>query len=168
MVTRQRRSTAVSSDRKTARPQRSVPDRNVNLGPLPKLLGYLVRRAQITVFQDFAERLADAEITPGQLGLLILIDNNAGISQTRLARAAGVERSTMGEVIEKLLARALIDRSPSPTDRRSYALTLSETGRAYLDGLMPRVRAHEQAVLAPLDEDEQAELMRLLGKLVGL
>lgn len=140
----------------------------VDYGPLPTLLGYRIRRAQITVFQDFAERLADAQITPGQLGLLILIDHNAGISQTRLAKAAGVERSTLGEVIEKLVARHLVSRGPSPADRRSYALTLSPEGRAFLDDLMPRVHTHEEAVMAPLDDTERHELLRLLGKLVGL
>ena len=74
----------------------------LDLGILPDLLGYQLRRAQVTVFQHFAGALGDWNVTPGQLGLLVLVSRNPGISQTALARAVGVERATLGEAVHRL------------------------------------------------------------------
>ncbi len=94
----------------------------LDLGVLPELLGYQLRRAQLAVFQHFAATLGDRSITPGQVGLLVLVSRNPGISQTALASAVGVERSTLGEAIDRLVKRRLLVRKPAPRDRRSHAL----------------------------------------------
>ena len=57
---------------------------------LPSLIGYNLRRAQTAVFQDFSSTLADCKLTPGQFGVLVLIQANAGLNQTSLGRALGM------------------------------------------------------------------------------
>ena len=66
-------------------------------GLLPSLLGYMLRRTQSAVFGDFAATFAKAgeALTPGEFGLLVLVDRNAGLSQMALARALGIDRSTL-------------------------------------------------------------------------
>ncbi len=54
---------------------------------LPQLLGYQLRRAQLRMFTDFASAMAEVQITPGQFGVLVLIEANPGSSQSALARA---------------------------------------------------------------------------------
>ncbi len=137
----------------------------LDLGLLPDLVGYELRRAQIRVFQDFARTLADFDLTPGHFGILILLSRNPGISQTRLAKAMGVERSTLGEVIEKLEARGLIERKPAPEDRRSLAVRLSAEGNRFLDQVVPLVRAHEAKIADQLSAAEHETLLELLGRL---
>jgi hypothetical protein len=58
-------------------------------GLLPSLLGYMLRRTQSAVFGDFAATFSKAgeALTPGEFGLLVLVDRNAGLSQMALARA---------------------------------------------------------------------------------
>lgn len=140
-------------------------DEELDLGILPELLGYQLKRAQLTVFQHFAGALGDRNVTPGQVGLLVLVLRNPGISQTALARAVGVERSTLGEAIDRLLKRRLLLRELAPKDRRSYALHLSESGEQFLDDFMPRLLRHEDDVAAGLSPAERKTLIALLRRL---
>ncbi len=140
-------------------------DEGLDLGILPELLGYQLRRAQLTVFQHFAGALGDQNVSPGQVGLLVLVSRNPGISQTALAKAIGVERSTLGEAIDRLLKRRLLLRKPAPQDRRSYALRLSASGEKFLDDFVPRLLRHEEEVAGNLSPKERKTLIELLGRL---
>ena len=137
----------------------------LDLGILPDLLGYQLRRAQVTVFQHFAGALGDWNVTPGQIGLLVLVSRNPGISQTALARAVGVERATLGEAIDRLHKRDLLRREPAPKDRRSYALHLSASGEKFLDDFVPRLLRHEEEVAENLSPKERTTLIALLRRL---
>ena len=143
-------------------------EKQLDLGILPELLGYQLRRAQLTVFQHFAGALGDQNVTPGQIGLLVLVSRNPGISQTALARAVGVERSTLGEAIDRLLRRRLLLRKPAHQDRRSYALHLSAIGETFLDDFVPRLLRHEDDVAARLSPEERKTLLALLRRLAGV
>ncbi len=140
-------------------------DDELDLGILPDLLGYQLRRAQVTVFQHFAGALGDWNVTPGQLGLLVLVSRNPGISQTALARAVGVERATLGEAIDRLRKRDLLRREPAPKDRRSYALHLSPNGEKFLEDFVPRLLGHEEEVAGNLSPEERKTLLALLRRL---
>ena len=134
------------------------------LGLLPDLVGYSLRKAQIAVFQNFQSAVAPHDITPGQFGVLILIRENVGLSQSELGSAVGIDRSTMVAVIDRLESRGWVVRAPSPNDRRSYALELSPAGSALVEDLIPRVRAHERAMAKDLNKQEQAILIDLLNR----
>ncbi len=137
----------------------------LNLGILEDLIGYQLRRAQMSLFQSFNKHLDHAKITPGQIGLLIKIRNNAGISQTALARANGIERSTLGEIIDRFEKRELVDRRKHATDRRAYALHLSAQGETFLDEVVPTLLKQEADFLKGWEDEEKQTLVRLLSKL---
>ena len=137
----------------------------INFDILPTLIGYHLRRAQITVFNDFVKMMSEMQITPGQFGVALLIGANPGLTQSALARAVGIERSTMVAVIDALEARGLVERRPSPVDRRSYALVLSEQGNDLIAKIKPMVADHEDRIAANLSHEERAQLISLLAKI---
>jgi len=139
-------------------------DAEISLGLLPGLLGYNLRRTQVAVFQNFTEVVGAAELTPGQFGVLVVIDANPGLSQTQLGNALGIDRSTVVAVIDRLESRGLVARQPAPNDRRSHALHLSDSGKATLRRLTERVRAHERQIARHLAADDQARLIELLRR----
>ncbi len=139
-------------------------DAEISLGLLPSLLGYALRRAQVAVFQNFTEVVGASELTPGQFGVLVVIDANPGLSQTQLGNALGIDRSTVVAVIDRLEGRGLVARQPAPNDRRSHALHLSDSGKISLRRLTERVRAHERQIARHLSADEQARLIELLRR----
>lgn len=151
----------------TDRRNRSRLSRNgsLALGPLPDLIGYNLRKAQVAVFQHFQAAITPHDITPGQFGVLVMILENEGLSQSDLGTAVGIDRSTMVAVIDRLESRGLVVRAPSPNDRRSYALRLSPEGKKLMDELIPRIQKHDQSLVAALNAEEQARLIDYLQRI---
>jgi DNA-binding MarR family transcriptional regulator len=133
-------------------------------GMLPGLLGYRLRLAQQTVFRDFAKSVA--ELSPGRVGILILIDANAGVTQSGLAQAVGLDRSTMVGLLDRLEERGLIERRRGE-DRRTNELWLTRSGRTLVAQLKRRIAVHERRVAARLTAAERTALIALLEKLSG-
>lgn len=131
-------------------------------GLLPGLIGYRLRLAQQAVFRDFAKQVPD--LSPGRVGMLILIEANPGVTQSRLALAVGLDRSTMVGVIDALQARGLIERRRGE-DRRTNGLWLTRAGRALVGTLKRRIALHERRVASRLSAPERAQLLSLLEKL---
>jgi DNA-binding MarR family transcriptional regulator len=133
-------------------------------GLLSGLLGYRLRLAQQAVFRDFARSIPEA--SPGRVGILLLIDANAGVTQSRLAHAVGIDRSTLVGVLHSLQALDLVERRRGE-DRRTNGLWLTRAGRLLVSSLKQRIRVHERRVAARLSPSERAQLLTLLEKLAG-
>jgi DNA-binding MarR family transcriptional regulator len=73
----------------------------------------------------------------------------------------------MSGVIDRLCKKGLISRNISPTDRRARVIALTEAGHNLLAQAGPQVAALQADILAPLSQDEQAHLLRLLEKITG-
>jgi len=131
-------------------------------GLLPQLLGYRLRLAQQAVFRDFASSVA--ELSPGRVGILLLLEANPGVTQSRLAQAVSLERSTMVGVVDMLQERGLIERRRGE-DRRTNGLWLTTQGRTLVARLKRRIQMHERRVAARLTPEERAQLIGLLEKL---
>jgi DNA-binding MarR family transcriptional regulator len=131
-------------------------------GLLPSLLGYRLRLAQQAVFRDFASSVG--ELSPGRVGILLLLEANPGVTQGRLAQAVSLDRSTMVGIVDMLEERGLIERRRGE-DRRTNGLWLTEGGRALIARLKRRIQAHERRVAARLTAQERAQLLALLEKL---
>jgi len=129
---------------------------------LSGLLGYRLRLAQQIVFRDFARTVA--ELSPGRVGILLLIDANPGVTQSDLAHAVGLDRSTMVGLVDTLEDRHLIERRRGE-DRRTNGLWLTRAGRSLLGRLKKRIDLHERRVAARLSAAERVQLIALLEKL---
>lgn len=149
-----------------ARPSDKAHTRRLDRGLLPSLLGYVIRRTQSAVFEDFAATFQKAgeALSPGQFGLLVLVDRNAGMSQTALARALGIDRSTLVPILDRLQSRGLLVRHRSPTDGRTHALALTPQGGKALARFTRLVETHEKRIAAGLSASEMEALIGLLDK----
>src|SRR3990167_7872461 len=83
----------------------------INFGPLPHYLGYQIRQAQAAVFRDLMTSIADLKVTPGEFGLLTMLDVNPGISQVELAAVYNLDKSTLSLAVGRLVKRGLVDRT---------------------------------------------------------
>jgi DNA-binding MarR family transcriptional regulator len=139
---------------------------DMSYGLLPQILGYHLRRTQVAIFAHFSSTVAaEEDITPGLFGMLQVIAANPGLAQSRLAEAMEVDRSTIVKVVDQLEGRGLIIRKPSPTDKRSYCLQLTNQGRAALRRMETLVLRHEAEVTKALSADERQLLIGLLTRL---
>src|SRR5579862_425080 len=102
----------------------------IDLGPLPELVGYVLRRAQIAVFQDFVQTMATLDIRPAQFSVMLVIARNPGVNQTQISDALGIKTANLAVMLNELATRGLAERRPGAADRRAHALHL--TARAKL------------------------------------
>ncbi|MDP3841229.1 MAG: MarR family transcriptional regulator [Oxalobacteraceae bacterium] len=137
----------------------------LDLGGLPDLVGYHLRMAQVMVFRDFDRELSDLDITPAIFGVLEILRRNQGLTQTRLAQAIGLDRSSLVPLLDKLQKRNVVEREASIKDRRSNHLHLTAAGEQLLVEAERRVRLHEKRILARLTKSETRQLIQLLMKL---
>lgn len=143
---------------------REINQQKLERSSLEALLGFQLRQAQIKLFQHFKSSMSEPSLTPGQAGVLILIENNPGISQAALARVLEIERATLGETIDYLQKNTWVERRKSPSDGRSHALHLSSKGKSVMKKLHPSIETHEKNVCENLSAKERSELLSLLAK----
>lgn len=142
--------------------------RRDDLGVLPGLVGYNLRRTQEAVFGAFMEmvtaKIDSAGLTPGQFGVLAIVAANPGLKQIELGAALGVDRSTIVAAVDKLENRHLVERRPVPHDRRAHALTLTVEGQRVYRRALTLVDRHEAQIADGLSEAERRQLLDLLGR----
>ena len=122
----------------------------LGLGVLENHVGYFLRRAQISVFQDFIGTLAEVDIGPAQYSVLVVIGANEGPSQAEVAETLGIERARLVRMLDDLERRGLTQRQPSATDRRSHALALTQSGQKILKRAKALAASHEVRLQARL------------------
>jgi MarR family transcriptional regulator, lower aerobic nicotinate degradation pathway regulator len=130
--------------------------------------GYLFRRMQQIAVALFVEECRAFDLTPVQYAALVAIHTHPGIDATRLSAVIAFDRSTLGNVIERLEAKKLIERKPSPGDKRVKLLYLTRAGAAILREIAPSVEQAQARMLQPLKPADRKALLALLSQLVDL
>jgi DNA-binding MarR family transcriptional regulator len=139
----------------------------LDLAELPDRTGYVIRRAQVWIFQDVIRAMAKHDIRPAEFSVMTVIDANDGTSQSAVSQALGIERARLAVMLHKLEARDLVKRADSSRDRRSNALHLTASGRKMLGALKRAVAQHEERVVARIGADGKRELLRILAPFLG-
>ena len=130
--------------------------------------GYLFRRMQQIAVALFVEECRAFALTPVQYAALVAIHTHPGIDATRLSAVIAFDRSTLGNVIERLEAKKLVERKPSPQDKRVKLLYLTRAGATVLRDIMPSVDRAQTRMLQPLKAADRKALKALLSRLVDL
>jgi len=128
--------------------------------------GHLIRRAQQIAVAIFIEECAAFDLTPVQYASMVAIQDNEGIDATRLSAQIAFDRSTLGNVLERLEARGFVERYASPEDKRVKLLRLTPQGRSVTRSAEEGVRRTQERILAPLDASKRRVLLDLLAQLV--
>lgn len=135
--------------------------------PLPERPGFLMRRLHQIHVSLFSERCGAFRVTPLQYSLLSLLAERGEADQTTLAHAVALDRTTTTGALKRLEARGFIERSASPTDRRSQSCRPTQAGRTLLLQMEEAARQAHDATLQPLSAEEQETLIRLMKKITA-
>lgn len=130
--------------------------------------GHLIRRAQQKAVAKFMEACAAHDLTPVQCAALAAVDDSPGLTASELAERIAFDRSTVGDVVDRLVRKRLLRRRADPRDRRVRRLYLTDEGRAVLERALPDVLDAQRAILEPLTAEEAELLVRLLRRLTGV
>ena len=146
-------------------PDRTAAPAGLDLGALGQSVGYLIRRAQLAVFDDFIRAFAAIGLRPAQFSVLVIVDANPGLKQSEIAAALGIQRTNFVAMMDELEQRGLAVRTPSKSDRRSYAVELTHDGRALLKEALALHAAHESRMIDRFGRDSHADMIRMLSQL---
>jgi DNA-binding MarR family transcriptional regulator len=136
--------------RKNARPDWSV--------------AHLLHRAGQCADELFARNIGSSDLTTRQYAILLAISEREGLNQLRIADATGVDRSTLSEVVRRLVRKGWLHRQRTKDDAREYAAHLTAAGQEALRAGEAAVRKTDEAVLAALPEARRAQFLEALGK----
>lgn len=126
----------------------------------------MFRRMQQIAVAIFIDECREYDLTPVQFAALVGIRENPGTDATRLSAVIAFDRSTLGNVLERLEKKKLIKRTGGKDDKRIKRLNLTQQGRDVLSAIMPSVDRAQDRMLAPLTPAERNTIKRLLRKLI--
>lgn len=128
------------------------------------MAGHLIRRLHQLSTQVYTARTRDAgfDITSVQFAALDAINANPGIDQAGVAALIAYDRPTIGEVINRLVTKGLVERAVNDADRRARVLRLTPDGLATFQRLLPVVSDLQAAILGNLAPDERAAFLALV------
>ena len=107
------------------------------------------------------------DLTPVQFSALVVIREHPGTDATRVSDLIYFDRSTIGNVLDRLEKKGLIRRQPGVEDRRTKRLFLTAQGRTVLRKTAAKLPRITNSILAPLSAADRTRLVRLLVRLVG-
>ena len=145
-------------------PRAPEPNGETRLGPLDAFVGYHLRLAQHASFRAFARRAGLSDLNPGRFAAMMVVSMNPGITQSQLGRAIARDKSSVTPLIRQLTKDGLVRRTPSSTDRRSMALTLTREGDKALRRLLAHAVEHDRRLDAIVGRDK-TRLIGLLKKI---
>jgi len=130
--------------------------------------GHLLRRCQQRAVDLFVDEIGETGPTPRQFALLLCIHQNPGASQIELVRRSGIDRSTLAEMLRRLLRRGLVARRRTDGDKRANALRLTTEGEALLARTIPSLIAAQERILAPIPRAQHKRMIALLRLIADL
>lgn len=139
----------------------------VNDSGLHAFTGYRMKRAFSLVQADLHTALAPLGLRMVSFSALIIVADNPGITQSRLAQTLAIERSNIVVVIDALEQAGLLTRKQVPHNRRAHALRATLAGLRMRDKACRAVEAHESRCFAALTEAEHDALRSALARLLA-
>jgi DNA-binding MarR family transcriptional regulator len=136
--------------------------------PLADDVGFLLSRASgLTVRATNAALLAHGLRVRQYAVLALTADAKDGVSQRDLAEELGLDPSQVVLLVDELTASGLVERRPSPTDRRAKLVGATANGRRVRTRAEASAGAAIAAQLDVLTVAEQGALKDLLQRLVA-
>jgi DNA-binding MarR family transcriptional regulator len=147
-------------------PSRTQRQANGNFG-LAEAPSHLMRRCEQYYADLYAREAAKSDLTRSQMTVLAALDLNDGVSQTALVETTGIDRSTLAEMIRRMLERSLVTRTRTETDLRANAVVITPVGRRALRTALAAVDRAERAFLEPLPAAERARFVKYLAAIAA-
>lgn len=138
----------------------------VELGLLPRLVGYMLRQSQLVIHHEFHAAVKQENIRAPQFSILEIIHRNPSIRPSDISKSLGISRANLVPLLAELEAGGTISRKTDETDGRAQALHLTPSGVAKLKRLHRIVQTVDERFAASLGPDGRETLLRLLQTLL--
>jgi len=127
---------------------------------------HLLHRAGQCAGDIFQSEMSNGGLTPRQYAVLHTVSHHEGLSQTNLVDKTGIDRSTLADIIRRMLKKGLLARRRTKEDARAYAVKLTDEGWRVLKSAEPMARRVDDKILAALPTQERERFLQQLNKIV--
>ena len=127
---------------------------------------HLLHRAGQCADELFTIHLGQSDLTPRQFAVLAAVSNSDEPSQTTLVEMTGIDRSTLAEIVRRLVSRGLLARRRTRQDARMYAVRLTADGQAVLKKAEPAAKATDTRLLSAIPQGERQVFIQALNRIV--
>jgi len=128
---------------------------------------HLLHRAGQCADEIFADSIGEGSLTPRQYEVLNAVNSSEEPSQTLLVEQTGIDRSTLADIVRRLVERGLLERRRTRQDARMYAVNLTAEGKAILKTAEPAVKTVNERLLADLTNGERDAVMSALSRIIA-
>ena len=133
----------------------------LDLSPL-----HLLHRAGQRADDVFNAEIGSLELTPRQFAVLATVASAEGLSQTDLVERTGIDRSTLADIVARMLKKGLLQRRRTKDDARGYAVRLTEEGQRLLHIAKPLVETVDRRLLDSVPAIHRQQFLQALALLV--
>jgi DNA-binding MarR family transcriptional regulator len=148
----------------TARVERAA-DAPVDLGCLPRLVSFNLRRAHQCAWRQYVTAIGENDIRPGLFSLLVLVGANPGIAQIELGTHLGIDKASVVALLDRLEKAQMLQRLRCTRDRRRQGIFLTAHGAEALERLVAAVRTLERRMASKFTRQEFELLLSFLRRL---
>jgi len=127
--------------------------------------GHLLHRAQQFAAERFTKAMAGAKLTQRQFAVLHATAEAEGLSQTQLVKSTGIDRSTLAELVARMVKNGLLAREKLADDARANAVKLTPSGRDLLNTAMLGAMEADKAILSALPKNKRASFLETLRRI---
>jgi DNA-binding MarR family transcriptional regulator len=99
---------------------------------LARSFSHLLKRAVQFSVHRYNEEVGKSGLTHRQFTVLTAVDSNDGKSQTELVKITGIDRSTLADMVARLMAQGLVQRRRTKEDARTNSVRLTPQGKKML------------------------------------
>jgi DNA-binding MarR family transcriptional regulator len=128
---------------------------------------HLMRRCHQYFGDLYAQETGARDLTKQQFTVLAALEHHDGVSQTALVEATGIDRSTLAEMVRRMLDRGLLSRERTEEDARANAVAITLAGRKALRSARIAAERAEKAFLEALPAVERQRFMKSLVTIVS-
>jgi DNA-binding MarR family transcriptional regulator len=123
---------------------------------------HLLHRALQLALDIYGEETGPGAVTQRQYAVMTAVGARDGCTQSDLVRATGIDRSTLAELVARLIGKGLLARERSNFDARANTVTLTAAGRDALDTASPRVAAADERILGLMPSGRRDQFLKTL------
>jgi len=132
-------------------------------GALARSPSHLLHRVLQLALDIYAEESGTGGITQRQFAVLAAVAENEGVTQTGLVRATGIDRSTLADMVARMITKGHLERQRSDLDARANTVSLTPAGAAVLEESRPKVAMADARILALLKPSKREGFLELLS-----
>jgi DNA-binding MarR family transcriptional regulator len=136
-------------------------------GGLNGSVTHLLHRALQLALDYHAEAAGPASLTQRQFTVLAAAAAADGMTQNDLVRATGIDRSTLADLVARMMNKGLLRRERSATDARANTVRLSDAGRDALGAGAGAAAEADERLLALLSPKKREAFLKTLTTLAA-